>query len=434
MNKLLVCIVMTACAALVGCGGSTGLGTGQNSDMASGFGGFGSSNGQIGRPASTMASSFWQIEKLRETPKVELSSQSTERSANGEVTCHEIFYDSPGPSGKSLRIFAYFAYPAARQSTKLPGIIIVHGGTGRADKAATVEWASRGYAALSMDLPGKGPGREGSKSEGPDMQDDVIFKMTPSPTDSFLYSAVNSVCRAVTVLSNATQVDPSRIGVVGSSWGGVITLDANGIDSRISAACTIYGAGYIPDESCWLAHGNMKQLSKKQVQGWREHFDPSSYLASQNGKTLFLAATQDGYFPLRVFLKTYQNAKCQKALCLTPNKSHYLDDACKADVFKWFDWAFKSGPAMPTLKLAQSSGKLKISASGSKPVTEVSLFTADGTDYEKATWNAAELKVKDGAWTADAPKPTVPYYLTARDDTGALVAAEVHLPGVKTGK
>jgi len=401
--------------------------------MASGIGGFGTSTAQIGKAASPMAS-FWQIDRLRATPKIELASQSTERSASGEVTCHEIFYDSPGPSGKSLRIFVYLAYLASKQGTKLPGIIIVHGGTGRADKAAAVDWASRGYAALSMDLPGKGPGRDGSRSEGPDMRDDVIFKMTPSPTDSFLYSAVNSVCRAVTVMANSTQVDPSRIGVVGSSWGGVITLVANGIDNRINAACTIYGAGYIPEESCWLAHGNMKHLTPKQVQSWREHFDPSSYLATQYGKTLFAAATQDGYFPLRAFMKTYQNAKCEKALCLTPNRTHYLDEACQADVVKWFDWALKSGPALPTLRLTQAAGKLKITAGGPKPVTEVSLFTADGTDYEKATWKGTAIEGKDGSWATEAPKAGTPYFLTARDDTGALIAAEVHLPAAKTAK
>lgn len=428
MNRLILGVALIACAALCGCGGSTGLGTGQGTDAA-GFGGLGNSYTQPRKVAvSPLASSFWEIDKLRTAPKVEMSAETTEHSANGDIACHEIFYDSPGPDGKSLRIFAYFTYPTAKKGTKLPGIIIVHGGTGRADKAQAVAYASLGYAALSMDLPGKGGGREGSRSEGPDMADDVIFKMTPSPRDSFLYSAVNSVCRAVSVMSNSTQVDSTRIGVVGSSWGGVITLVANGIDSRISAACTIYGAGYIPDESCWLAHGNMKHLSKKQIQSWREHFDPSSYLASQSGKTLFLGATQDGYYPLRPFLKTYQNAKCEKALCLTPNKSHDLDDACKGDILKWFDWALRSGPALPTLKMAQAAGKLKITANGARPVTAVSLVTADGVEYEKATWKADELTGKDGMWAAEAPKPTVPYYLTARDDSGALVAAEVHLP------
>lgn len=425
--RIALILAAAACVVLAGCGGGIGTGSSQ-SDGVGGFNGFGSSMDQP-RPsaASSLTASFWELDRLRAEPKVEVAAESTEKSSTGDVACQEIFYDSPGSSGRSLRIFAYLAYPAAKKNARLSGIIIVHGGTGRADKAQAVDWASRGYAALSMDLPGKGPKREASRSEGPDMADDVIFKVTPSPRDSFLYAAVNSVCRGVSVLSASKQVDSTRIGVVGSSWGGVITLIANGVDNRISAACTIWGAGYIPDESCWLANGNLKPYTKKQIQSWRQHFDPSSYLTSQYGKTLFVGATQDGYYPLRPFIKTYENAKCVKALCLVPNKSHDIDDAGRADIVKWFDWALRSGPALPSLKVAQSAGKLKVTASGARPVTAVSLVTADGTVFQKAVWKSDELAGKSGVWTVDTPKPTVPYFVTARDDGGALVAAEVHL-------
>jgi len=432
--RILLLLAAVVCIAIAGCGGPAGLGGSQSSDIG-GFGGFGNSmNLPKNTAVSSLASSFWEMDKLRAEPKIEVASESTERSSTGDVTCREVFYNSPGPNGKALRIFAYYAYPASKKDTKLPAIVIIHGGTGRADKVAAVEWASRGYVALAMDLPGKGPKREASRSEGPDMADDVIFKVSPSVRDSYLYSAVNSVCTAVSALSSSKEVDPARIGVMGSSWGGVIALVANGIDNRITAACTMYGAGYIPDESCWLANGNLKALSKKQIQSWREHFDPSSYLRSQYGKTLFVGATQDGYYPLRSFLKTYQNANCVKALCLVPNKSHDIDDAGQADIVKWFDWALRSGPALPTVKMSESAGKLKISASGARPVTAVSLLTADGTDFQKATWKGAELQGKEGVWTADAPKSTVPYFVTARDDGGALISAEVHLPGIKAAK
>lgn len=418
------------CIFLAGCGGPAGLGT--QSDDIGGFGGFGSSMDMAKKTtASPLAASFWDMDKLRAEPKIEVASESTEKSSTGDVICREVYYETPGSSGKMLRIFAYYAYPASKKGSKLPAIIIVHGGTGRADKTQVVEWASRGYAALSMDLPGKGPKREASRSEGPDMADDVIFKVSPSPKDSFLYAAVNSVCSAVSALTASKEVDPARIGVVGTSWGGVITLIANGIDNRITAACSVWGAGYITEESCWLANGNLKPLSKRQIQTWKEHFDPSSYLTSQYGKTLFVGATQDGYYPLRSFLKTYEKANCVKALCLEPNLNHDMDDAGRGDIVKWFDWTLRSGPAFPTIKLAQAGDKLKISATGARPITAVSLLTADGVDYQKATWKPTELTGKDGAWLADSPKPTVPYFITARDDTGALVAAEVHLPTVK---
>lgn len=380
--------------------------------------------------ASALASSFWEMDSLRATPKIEVARETTEKSPGGDVVCREIYYDSPGADGKSLRIFAYYAFPAAKKGMKLPGIVWVHGGAHLASKEATVEWASRGYAAISMDLPGKGgPNREGSRSEGPDMTDQNIFDVSPSPRNSFLYAAVNSVCRAISVLSASPEVDPARIGVVGYSWGGIITLIANGIDNRISAACDVFGAGYMPEESCWT--GITSKMPKKQLQMWREHFDPSSYLACQCGKTLFVGATQDTYYPLRTFLKTYETAKCAKALRLVANKNHELDDAASADIVRWFDYALRSGPALPTAKVVRSGDKLRIAASGTRPVTAVSLLTADGTDFAKASWKTTELSAKDGTWTASAPKPTTPYFVTVRDDSGAMLTAEVKLPAPK---
>ena len=97
-----------------------------------------------------------------------------------------------------------------------------------------------------MDLPGKGgPHREKSRSEGPDMTDENIFKVTPSPKNSYLYLSVNAVCRAISVMQAQKEVDASRIGVLGFSWGGVITLLVNGIDSRVTAACTVFGLSLI---------------------------------------------------------------------------------------------------------------------------------------------------------------------------------------------
>lgn len=417
---------------LGGCGGMTGMGNGQSSE-------FGSTNPfDVGSALSTprkaitspLASSFWEMDKLRAEPKIEVAKETTEKSPTGDVICREIYYDSPGADGKSLRIFAYYAFPAAKKGMKLPGIVWVHGGAHLASKEAVVEWASRGYAAISMDLPGKGgPSREGSRSEGPDMTDQNIFAVSPSPRSSFLYAAVNSVCRAISVLCASAEVDPARIGIVGYSWGGVITLIANGIDNRISAACDVFGAGYIPQESCWL--GITGKMPKKQLETWRQHFDPSSYLASQCGKTLFVGATQDTYYPLRAFIKTYEAAKCAKALCLVPNKNHETDDTANADIVRWFDYALRSGPALPVAKVAPSGDKIRVTASGARPVTAVSLVTADGADFTKAAWKWTDFAAKDNAWTAAAPKSTTPYFIAARDDGGALIVAEVRLPATR---
>jgi len=424
--RILSFFLIAACIVIAGCGGSNNLGMNSTGNFGDTDNPFASTRQPIA--TNSVISSFWEIEKLKTAPRVEVTKDSTEHTSTGDVKVQELYYDSPALEGKMLKIFAYYAFPLFKTGVRLPAIIIVHGGTGLASKEQCIEWASKGYAALSMDLPGKGHGRDNSRSEGPSMDDDVIFSVKPSPKSSYLYPAVNSVCRAVSVLSNCKEVDSTRIGVMGSSWGGTITLIANGIDSRISAACTIYGAGFITEDSCWLKNGNLKALGKSGVKVWKQYYDPSSYLASQHGKTLFVGATQDLYYPLKSLLRTYNGAGCIKALCLIPNKSHALDDAASGTITKWFDWAIRSGPELPSIKLAKAAGKLTVTAKGARPVTAVDLVTADGTDFSKATWKSTELKAKDGTWAIEPPAQDVPYYITARDDNGALLASEVHLP------
>lgn len=406
--RIIICVILAACVLIAGCGGPSSLNTTQSS---SDFNDMGSSLGtQQGKPMGMSGtSSIWDMQALKAKPNVETVSESTDHN----VRIQKLYYESPAAGGDMLKIFAYYAYPLAKKGQKLPAIITVDGRTGLASKEAVVEWTSRGYAALSMDLSGK----EKSRPES-GISEASIFETQPSPKNSFLFPAVNSVCRGVSVLSNRPEVDKSRIGMIGSRWGGVITLIVNGIDTRISAACTTCGAGYIDEDN----------KSKSKNRDWKEYYDPSSYLANLHGRTLFVGATQDASCSLRSMMQTYDAAQCEKTLCLVPNNSRELDDAAKITIVKWFDWALRSGAALPKIKLAKSKGNLAITAKGGNAVTDVKLYTADSSDLTKVDWKASDMKGKDGVWTTDQPSANTSYFIAAKDDTGALVAAELHLP------
>lgn len=423
--RVLLGLTVLAMLLIAGCGGTANMDTNMNSN--SGFDGFNMGSTSPGAVANTVASSFWNITQLQTAPRFEELRESVEKTSTGDVVVKEINYESPAAADETLGIFAYYAYPASKQNLKLPAIVWVHGGASVSNRQAVVEWASRGYACLSMDLPGKGgPYRESSRSDGPDMNDENIFTVKPSPKNSYLYLCVNAVCRGISLLGDRKEVDAARIGVLGYSWGGVITLLVNGIDKRVAAACPVFGAGYIPDESCWVT-GQLAKLSAQEIKVWREHFDPSSYLASQHGKTLFVSATNDAYYPLRSFVKTWQGAQCEKAACLALNKNHELDDVASANIVRWFDWALRSGSPFPTMSAKVEGDALTAKASGKRPVVRVQLVTADNADFAKAAWTATDMTGSNGSWTAPAPKPDVPRFVVATDDNGAAVIGEVRL-------
>ena len=409
--------------ALIGCGGPTDLG-GSRSFATGGDTQFASSKAATNRTIEA----FWNVQALKSAPKAETLGESTEKVGDVEVTLSEVLYESPAAQGGPIRVFAYYGVPVSKKGGKLPAIVLVHGGGGLADRNWVLDWASRGYAALAMDLPGKGgPGREKSRSEGPDMIDDNIFKVSPSPRESYLYAAVNAVCRAVSFLSERKEVDRSRIGVAGFSWGGVITLLANGIDDRIAAACTVFGAGFIPDESCWV-QGALKKLSQHEKKVWRENFDPSSYLGSLHARMLFVEATQDAYYPLRSFMRTYEGARCEKSLCLVLNKNHEWDEPTYANIRRWFDWALKSGPPLPSVRVKRTGRDIQVTVKGAEKGLAVMLAGADSTDYGKAVWTTTEMTGKDGVWRAEAPAASKPSFVLVRDKDGGCVAASVQLP------
>ena len=68
---------------------------------------------------------------------------------DAEGTARGLFYEGEPYRGKPTRVFAYYARPAEVKG-KLPTMVLVHGGGGRAFKEWAELWAARGYAALAM--------------------------------------------------------------------------------------------------------------------------------------------------------------------------------------------------------------------------------------------------------------------------------------------
>lgn len=367
---------------------------------------------------------------LKAAPDVEIVSERAETCDGRRIRFSELFYDIPSSGHETLRIFARYARPSRVPGGGLPGLVWVHGGASIGSDEAVIRWASRGFAAISMDLPGKGgEARHGSRSEGPDMSDRGIFTVAPSPANSYLYLCVNAVCRAMSVLAAQPEVDANRLGLLGYSWGGVIVLLANGVDDRVTSACTVYGAGFIHEESVWVEPW-IRNMRQSDVRLWARHFDPSSYLESQHGRMLFVSATADSYYPLRSFLRTWRGARCQKALSLALDRNHDLDEPCAAAIVRWFDRTLVQGDSSPGPAAERSDGKLVVRASERCSVSGVLLATTHGADFASAGWDSREVQGRGGVWEVEPPSGDAGYIVTVIDDAGAAFTAAVGVPGI----
>lgn len=129
---------------------------------------------------------------------------------------------------EGLRLVGDVYYPDdLRPGEKRAGIVLCHGYTGvkdiyLPDNARVLNQA--GYVAMVFDYKGWGD------SAGP------RSRLAP-------YSRVADVQAALTCLGTLPEVDPERLGIYGTSYGGATVVWAGAIDSRVKCVVSVVGIG-----------------------------------------------------------------------------------------------------------------------------------------------------------------------------------------------
>lgn len=129
----------------------------------------------------------------------------------------DVTYDSDG-----VRLAATF-YAKDDGAGKMPGIVLGHGFAGARYPKMSAYLANLGYGVLSIDF--RGYGLSGGERG----------RVIPS-------EQVNDFRNSVTYLASRPEIDPERIGIIGSSLGGSIAIMAAADDPRIQvcvAGCPI---------------------------------------------------------------------------------------------------------------------------------------------------------------------------------------------------
>jgi pimeloyl-ACP methyl ester carboxylesterase len=140
-----------------------------------------------------------------------------------------------------LRIAAQLHEPDAASAAPRPAIVMVQGMVGRKELFGFPRIAERfnalGYVALTFDYRGVG------ESEG-------------EPGRLYPLELVEDVRSAVDFLAQQPGVDPGRIALWGTSFGGAAVPHAAALDRRVCAAISIAGFG---DGERWLMAGRTTQ-------------------------------------------------------------------------------------------------------------------------------------------------------------------------------
>ena len=163
------------------------------------------------------------------------------------------FLQSVDYNNSPTYVFAFVGIPeTATKNNPVPGVVLIHGGGGTAFPDWVKMWNDRGYAAIAIDTEGRIPAADASLHSGSNISFESIMNHGPGNTNysdcekpanqQHLYHAIAGVIVANSFLSLFEEVDSSKIGITGISWGGVIATNAVAYDDRFAFAVPVYGA------------------------------------------------------------------------------------------------------------------------------------------------------------------------------------------------
>lgn len=324
----------------------------------------------------------------------------------------ELYYEGEIFKGKPTRVFAYYGKPEGARP--FPGVILVHGGGGTAFRDWVKHWVNNGYAALAMDLAGKGPAGR-LPDGGPDQGDDIKFRAfgPDEAKDVWTYQAVAAVIRGHSLLASLKEVDPKRMALTGISWGGYLTCIVAGLDHRFKAAVPVYGCGFIHEKSAWVDNCFSK-MPDDLKQRWVENFEPSRYLGQVQCPMLFMNGTSDFAYPLESYQKSYNLVKAPVTLCIQINRGHgHIWTFPEVDAF--IDSYLKNGEPLLRIGPMKVEGeKASAAIAGTRTVAKAQLDYAIGPNR---VWKSLPAEINGTTVSVNLPveRPLICYfYVTDR--------------------
>ncbi len=351
-----------------------------------------------------------------------------------------VTYNMPEILGGRFKTFAYIGMPQG-ETEEVPAVVLVHGGNGHAFLEWIKLWNDRGYAAIAMDLEGYYPE---SRNAGANWTDGTwhhgeygVFDMgeRPSPKNDSMASFLapleeqwmtHAVCKVILarkILQAETKI--SKIGIVGVSWGAVITAITLGYENRFDFVVPIYGCGYLdknlarlgtffrPPETqrYWLAQNRFSEVTMPCLwMGWDD--DPNF---SCNSNSLSYGET------------CRYNPKTRIALIHDLTHSHRAASECE-EPYAFADWICKEGNAFPALIVHEHEVEI-LHAEKIQSVTQYYLekpmtyamfdkFGSGEHSYMTENWKSIPCEIQGTKVTYSVPDAAAEYYIGVEAESG----------------
>jgi dienelactone hydrolase len=348
--------------------------------------------------------------KLTEAPVVQ-------DAAGFESTDHlkALYFDALDWKGRPTKVFAWLGLPENR-SGKVPGIVLVHGGGGTAFKEWVKKWNDQGFAAIAIAVEGQTDQRNPVTKDQDNPKGWVthewagprrigIYGDSAEPLkDQWMYHAVADTILANSLLRSLPEVDADKVGLMGISWGGVITSTVMGIDGRFAFAIPTYGCGNL--SAAENQYG--RALGGNEI--YKQVWDPILRMDRAAMPALWFSWPGDPHFPLDKQASCYLAMPGEAMVSLIPGMRHGHGAGWNPpDSYAFAKSVVESGsPWCKRISAVVQGGEARAVFSSSKPLDgAVLVSTADVGVTGSRTWvESPAMLEKDGdVWKARASLP-----------------------------
>ena len=367
---------------------------------------------------------LWNEKELFEVPEM---TPATDLSFDFDYAANvkPVYLSGIDFQGKPTKFFAWVGLPeGADEAHPVPGVVLVHGGGGTAFVQWVEEWTARGYAAIAMDTVGTRPLKrfEGSGCAAAQPLDrpgrhNFDFDVA-NPKDSWTAHAVATVVKSHSYLRSLPQVDASRIGITGISWGGYLTCITTAVDKRFIAAVPVYGCGFLGEFQATVANA---------PRAWLELFDPAMFLRSVDCPILFVNRPVDPPYHWSQWVRSSQLPKNAQRSCRlgfghshaggrVPEAPIFLDAYCKGEA---------SLPRISEQRLSRDGKTVSATIKAMAPYERaVIAWTEDGEtvpEHER-NWQQAPAGIKGDKVSAPVPAKATAYFLSVYDLRNGVIS------------
>ncbi|MFJ2503144.1 dienelactone hydrolase family protein [Microbacterium sp. NPDC087592] len=333
-------------------------------------------------------------------------------------------------SRSATSVFGYLAQPPRRDARQLPGVVLIHGGGGRAFPEWATMWAQRGYVALAIDLSGDAQSLGPADTAGPAQGAEGKFgSIRDGVEHTWMVHAVSAARHALSVLGALPDVDASQLYLTGISWGSHVGQLVTSIDARVRRAAFVYGAGFHSENSYTSAY--LSELPHEDAALWSRMFDQKHYLPQIAAPTLWITGVNDPHYRLDLFDRSARLVSAPVTRRVSPSLGHSHEDGWSPlEVAAFFAEGAQEGPALPALSPPTIvDGRLASGVRFELPLRSGTLRYATSTDaWEIKAWESLATNLDGEVVSARLPAGWTAAYLEVEDASGVRVSTSLVVP------